>query len=382
MVSNAVKLALLVAVLFFSFSESFRLPKTSSALGRDLQSINSKNTLSSSISSTEFSASKSSITETASSVIMKSSKAFKVFIYISLWYLISIFYNIYNKKALNLLKLPWFVATTQMGMGLFIVLPLWITTLRELPAQSLADVNVIARSLSNVALYQTLTHIAGVISLGAGAVSFVQVIKASEPAFTAFIAAVFEKDIFPLPVYLTLIPVIAGVSMASATELSFSWYCLFTGVMANVFASARGVFGKKQMCGDTRCVESMSPENYYAVLTILSFLMLIPVTLLVEGPQILSMISNESSRDGLFYTLASGLMFYLYNEVSFKALNDIHPVSHALANTVKRIAIILSSYLVFRNEIKPLGMIGAAVAVMGVFAYSLAQYYTKKKKTA
>ena len=38
----------------------------------------------------------------------------EVFFYITLWYILSMGYNVYNKKALNTLKLPWFVACIQM----------------------------------------------------------------------------------------------------------------------------------------------------------------------------------------------------------------------------------------------------------------------------
>ena len=306
-------------------------------------------------------------------------KRLEVLIYFALWYFLSIFYNIYNKRALELLKLPWLVATVQMGMGLPLFIPLWAFRIRDFPADNFRDFRETLSTLNSVAIYQTLTHISGVIALGAGSVSFIQVIKASEPAFTAFISAVFENEYFTIPVYLTLIPVIAGVAMASATELSFSWYCLFAGVMANVFAAARGVFGKKQMCGDTKCIENISPENYYAILTLMSFMFLLPLTMLFEGSKITQLIFSETTSSGVKYALASGLFFYLYNEVSFKALNNVHPVTHALANTIKRIVIILTSLLVFRNPIKPLGVIGSVLAISGVLAYSLAQHYSKKK---
>eukprot|EP01041_Mallomonas_annulata_P007800 gene7800-15959_t len=235
------------------------------------------------------------------------SKRLKVFIYFALWYFLSIFYNIHNKRALNLLKLPWLVATAQMGLGLPLFIPLWAFRIREFPANDLSDFKDILKHLRSVAFYQTLTHISGVIALGAGAVSFTQVVKASEPAFTAFISAIFEKEFFTIPVYLTLIPVIIGVGLASVTELTFSWYCLFAGILANIFAAARGVF------------------------------------------------------------------------VSFKALNNVHPVTHALANTLKRIVIILTSVLVFHNQLTPLGIIGTILAISGVCLYSLAQYSSKTK---
>ena len=96
------------------------------------------------------------------------------------------------------------------------------------------------KSLGSVGFYQALTHASGVIALGAGAVSFTQVVKASEPAFTAAISAFFFSEYLPWQCYTALIPVMIGVSMASVTELTFSWFCLGAGMMANIFAAARG----------------------------------------------------------------------------------------------------------------------------------------------
>jgi solute carrier family 35 protein E1 len=257
--------------------------------------------------------------------------------------------------------------------------------------------------MKSVALYQTLTHISGVIALGSGVVSFTQVVKASEPVFTAGISALFLKEYLPWQVYVTLIPVCIGVAVASTTELSFSWYCLLAGIVANIFAAARGVFGKTQMCGEFSCVEQLSPENYYAVLTILSFAMLVPATMLIEGRQICTVfksaceylavllsskgvlqsashsIISQTHYKGFLYSLYSGVLFYLYNEVSFRTLNKVHPVTHAVSNTVKRIVIILSSVIVFNNKMTPTGIFGTCLAISGVFLYSISQYVYKPK---
>ena len=344
------------------------------------------------------------------SVQTKIRNKLEVVLYLTLWYFLSAVYNIYNKKALNCLALPWFVATVQMGTGLLLLIPLWFFKLRELPASNLSNFFEVAGFMKSVALYQTLTHISGVIALGSGVVSFTQVVKASEPVFTALISATFLREYLPWQVYLSLVPVCIGVAIASTKELSFSWYCLSAGILANVFGAARGVFGKTQMCGETSCLEQLSPPNYYAVLTILSFLMLIPVTTLLEGKQIFSVfrgavhhiqqllslhgifsssiikhslsesLSSQKQFQGLLYSLGSGVLFYLYNEVSFRTLNKVHPVTHAVSNTVKRIVIILSSVMVFNNKMTPTGIFGTCLAISGVFMYSICQYLYKPKK--
>lgn len=64
---------------------------------------------------------------------------------------------------------------------------------------------------------QALTHASGVIALGAGAVSFTQVVKASEPAFTAAITGVFFKEFLPWQAYAALVD--------SRSILSLSPFC-------------------------------------------------------------------------------------------------------------------------------------------------------------
>ena len=134
------------------------------------------------------------------------------------------------------------------------------------------------------------------------------------------------------------------------------------------------------MCGEIQCVETLSADNYYAVLTIVSFFMLVPVTILMEGSKIKQLVEIANYQEGLRQMLKSGVLFYLYNEVSFKALNNLNPVSHALANTVKRIVIIVSSVIFFGETLTPIGTVGASLAIAGVFAYSMACYLCKPKK--
>lgn len=62
-----------------------------------------------------------------------------------------------------------------------------------------------------------------------------------------------------------------------------------------------------------------------------------------------------------------------YNEVSFYALNVIHPVTHALGNTLKRVVMIIVSVLVLNHKFTPLGLAGCTTAIGGVMAYSIAK---------
>jgi solute carrier family 35, member E1 len=301
-----------------------------------------------------------------------------------LWYLISSYYNIYNKKALTALKLPWTVATIQMGTGMLFFVPLWMTGVRDMPFHSLTDFANITSKLGTVSLFSTLSHAAGVISLGLGSVSFVQVVKAAEPLFTALISISCFREYLSLAAYLSMIPVILGVIIASVSELHFSWPCFAAGVLSNLFAGARAVVSKRQMttAGEGHSkrynVEQLSAANFYSVITVISFMMCMPLMLFNESRQILELIRVASTtgltsiqKQGLIDAVLSGMMYYLYNEMSFKVLANMNPVSHALANTVKRVAVIALSVFVFKTKITKNGKLGSVIAILGAMVYSL-----------
>lgn len=301
----------------------------------------------------------------------------KVGSFFFLWYLFNIGYNIYNKKALNVLPLPWMVGLVQLSLGLLYVFPLWLFGIRKAPKLSLQNV----KNILPVAAMHAMAHITAVISLGAGAVSFTHIIKAAEPAFTSLFSALFLKQYFSPVVYASLIPVMGGVAIASLTERKFSWLAFNSAMLANTASAGRGIFAKKTMREPQG--QNMDPANLYAVLTILATLIMAPVAFLVEGSKLKpaweAALAVTSQRQLINYIVSSGLYFYLYNEVAFLALDSVHPVTHAVGNTIKRVVIIGASILVFKNPVTLQGYIGSAVAIAGVLLYSLAVERTKKR---
>ncbi|CAN0216481.1 unnamed protein product, partial [Phaeothamnion confervicola] len=202
------------------------------------------------------------------------------------------------------------------------------------------------KPLSQLAFLHMCAHVTAVLSLGAGAVSFTHIVKAAEPVFTAGFSALLLGQVFALPVYLSLIPVIFGVGLASLKELSFSWLAFGTAMGSNTASALRGIIGKKQM-GKPKG-KNMDAANLYAVLTIIAFCMLTPAALLVEGAKAPGLwqaaLAKGATAQSLTVTaMLSGIFYYLYNEVAFLALDSVHPVTHAVGNTIKRVVVIVSA---------------------------------------
>lgn len=299
---------------------------------------------------------------------------------LALWYILSMVYNIFSKKVLNMApELAWTAAWGQMAFGLLYVVPIWTSGLRGKPELNRTDV----KRLLPVALLHSLVHVGGVVSMGAGAVSFTYIVKATEPALAAILAALILKSFLPIPVYLTLIPIISGVSLASVSELTFSWKAFNYAMMSNVASASRGIVSKKNM--NQRIGKNLNAMNLYGVMTMMATLIIFPFAFALEsklwGSSFKRLVDAGQLTPYVAQLLLTALTYYTYNEVSFMALDNIAPVSHAIASTLRRVFIIVSSMIVFGNKMTPLGAFGSILAVGGAFLYSAAKNYYSEKKT-
>uniref|UniRef100_A0A7S3SEX0 Sugar phosphate transporter domain-containing protein n=2 Tax=Emiliania huxleyi TaxID=2903 RepID=A0A7S3SEX0_EMIHU len=118
----------------------------------------------------------------------------------------------------------------------------------------------------------------------------------------------------------------------------------------------------------------------YALLTVGGCLALSPVAALFELTGAgASRLAKSTAPPMHGWRLAAllvftGLMQYLSNEIAFCTLSIIHPVTYAVANTLKRSIVVAVSLLVFGNRLPPLGLAGAAMAIIGAFFYSLSMH--------
>jgi len=297
---------------------------------------------------------------------------FKLYIYIGLWYLFNIGYNIYNKKSLIAYPFPWACALWQMAFGWCIFVPLWLLGIRKAPKLTVQE----AITLSPSAFGHLATHVGAVIAFFAGAVSFGHIVKASEPVVSSVLNFLFAGEVCAWPVYAALLPIIGGVGLASASEMSFNWLCFGAAMGSNIGSASRAVYSKKVMAGG-KIGKNMDSSNVYAVLTIMATFMLIPISFAMEGPSAMLKGFHAAHAQGgakfIWQMVFSGIFYYAYNEVAFLALGKLDPVSHAVSNTMKRVVIIITAIIVFGNPVTPLGVAGSSIAIFGTLLYSLAK---------
>eukprot|EP01039_Chlorochromonas_danica_P008291 gene8291-9142_t len=287
-------------------------------------------------------------------------------------YFFTVVYNLSNKKLLLVFPYPFTVTALQTFLGIPLFLPLWILK----PPRKISQVNL--WQYCQPALCHALGNLCTVSALYTGSISFVHVVKAGEPLFSALLSSVMATESrLTLSMYLSLLPVVAGVGLASARDMTFSWIGLLYAMASNLFNQLRMVLSKRQLDERADGTQHLSASNTFRVITILSTIVLVILAVVFESQRVtLAVQSLLEERNDIGPVvrelLISGASFYLYNEIGFWILDLLHPVSLAVGNAIKRVVLITSSVIFFHTQVDLLGAIGAALAILGSLLYVFA----------
>ncbi|RDX83998.1 Phosphoenolpyruvate/phosphate translocator 2, chloroplastic [Mucuna pruriens] len=107
------------------------------------------------------------------------------------WYLLNIYFNIYNKQVLKVYPFPATVTAIQFGFATLVINLFWTLNLHPRPNISGSQLAAILP----LAVAHTMGNLLTNISLGKVAVSFTHTIKAMEPFFTVLLSALFLGEV-------------------------------------------------------------------------------------------------------------------------------------------------------------------------------------------
>ncbi|XP_039015542.1 triose phosphate/phosphate translocator, chloroplastic isoform X1 [Hibiscus syriacus] len=291
-----------------------------------------------------------------------------------MWYFLNVIFNILNKKIYNYFPYPYFVSVIHLFVGVVYCLISWAV---GLPKRAPIDSNLL-KLLIPVAVCHALGHVTSNVSFAAVAVSFTHTIKALEPFFNAAASQFILGQSIPLTLWLSLAPVIIGVSMASLTELSFNWTGFISAMISNISFTYRSLYSKKAMT-------DMDSTNVYAYISIIALFVCIPPAIIFEGPQLIKHgFSDAIAKVGMTKFISDlfwvGMFYHLYNQLATNTLERVAPLTHAVGNVLKRVFVIGFSILAFGNKISTQTGIGTAIAIAGVAMYSFIKARMEEKK--
>ncbi|KAG1666122.1 hypothetical protein FOA52_010912 [Chlamydomonas sp. UWO 241] len=311
--------------------------------------------------------------------------------YILLWYALNVGFNLLNKSIFKYFPFPWTVSTVHVVVGLAYCMAMYAIGLKDASFGRVITKKEFGAIFGPASMH-AIGHVAANLSFAAVAISLTHTVKTLEPAFNVVLSSLVLGQSTPLPAVLSLIPIIVGVGLASAGELSFNWMGFLTAMASNLTFSFRAVWSKVAMA--TTKIESTA---LYAYTTLISVIICTPLALIAEGSTLqrgrrssvvtctpLALIAEGSPlQAGVDTAIAKvgaqqfwgdllmvGLLYHLYNQFAFNTLQRVSPVSHGVCNVVKRIAIIFSSVVFFNQVMTTQALVGTSIAIFGTYLYT------------
>jgi solute carrier family 35, member E1 len=313
---------------------------------------------------------------------------FTLLFYFAFWYLGNYYYNIQNKNAAIAAGGEHYamtLATGQLVVGVMYATFLWLAPdARKLPNITFSDF----MAMIPAGVCTAGAHAASVFSLAAGGVAFGQIVKAAEPAFAAVVGTFIYGKKISLAKWVCLIPIIGGVCLAAlkqnadgTIELDFTIGGLVGALIANLFAAFKGAESHKLMSTPGLKERLGSVGNQFALMMIISLIVTVPIALATDYHKFESFMHLYNTKPELSQNLIlAGLTFYGYNELATMTLTRISPVTNSVANTAKRVVVIVGSAIVFNESISGLKAIGCTVCILGVFLNSIIDDILAPKK--
>ncbi|KAF3588717.1 hypothetical protein F2Q69_00031946 [Brassica cretica] len=237
----------------------------------------------------------------------------------------------------------------------------------------------------------------GNISLRFLPVSFNQAIGATTPFFTAVFAYLITLKREAWLTYVTLVPVVTGVVIASGREAWLTYVTLVPVVTGVVIAS--GGEPSFHLFGFIMCIaataaralksvlqgillssegEKLNSMNLLLYMAPIAVVFLLPATLIMEKNVV--GITIALARDDfriVWYLLFNSALAYFVNLTNFLVTKHTSALTLQVLGNAKGAVAVVVSILIFKNPVSVTGMLGYSLTVCGVILYSEAKKRSK-----
>ncbi|KAL4610751.1 putative sugar phosphate/phosphate translocator At3g11320 [Castanea sativa] len=225
--------------------------------------------------------------------------------------------------------------------------------------------------ISALSLIFCLSVVAGNVSLRYLPVSFTQAVGATTPFFTAVFACFMTSKRESWVTYLTLVPVVTGVIIATGGEPSFHLFGFIMCVGATAARALKSVLQGILLSSEAEKLNSMNLLMYMAPVAVIFLL----VAALVMEEDVIG-ITIALARDDvkiLWYLIFNSALAYFVNLTNFLVTKHTSALTLQVLGNAKGAVAVVISILIFRNPVSVVGMLGYILTVIGVVLYSEAK---------
>uniref|UniRef100_A0AAZ3QT29 Sugar phosphate transporter domain-containing protein n=1 Tax=Oncorhynchus tshawytscha TaxID=74940 RepID=A0AAZ3QT29_ONCTS len=302
----------------------------------------------------------------------------KSLVYLGLWYFFSFCTLFLNKYILSLLEgEPSMLGAVQMVSTTIIgFLKMYVPCcLYQHKSRTEYPPNFLMIMLF-VGLMRFTSVVLGLVSLKNVAVSFAETVKSSAPIFTVIMSRLILGEYTGMWVNLSLFPVMAGLALCTATEISFNMLGFSAALSTNIMDCLQNVFSKKLLSGDTY---KFSPPDLQFYTSAAAVIMLIPAWVFLMDISVIGKSGHSFSwsPDIVLLLLFDGALFHLQSVTAYALMGRISPVTFSVASTVKHALSVWLSIILFSNHITVLSAAGTALVFVGVLLYNKAKQFQR-----
>ncbi|XP_054440109.1 solute carrier family 35 member E2B [Pteronotus mesoamericanus] len=302
----------------------------------------------------------------------------RALLYLALWFFLSFCTLFLNKYILSLLEgEPSMLGAVQMLSTTCIgCLKTFVPCcLHQHKARLSYPPNFITTMLF-VGLMRFATVVLGLVSLKNVAVSFAETVKSSAPIFTVILSRMILGEYTGLLVNLSLVPVMGGLALCTATEMSFNVLGFSAALSTNIMDCLQNVFSKKLLSGDKYRFSAAELQFYTSAAAVA---LLVPAWVFFMDLPVIGRSGKSFSytQDVVLLLLMDGVLFHLQSVTAYALMGRISPVTFSVASTVKHALSIWLSIIVFGNKVTSLSAVGTVLVTAGVLLYNKAKQHQR-----
>ncbi|MED6204591.1 hypothetical protein PIB30_010445 [Stylosanthes scabra] len=306
---------------------------------------------------------------------MKSTGKVFTFGLIAFWYASNIGVLLLNKYLLSNygFRYPIFLTLCHM-MACSILSYVAISWMKIVPMQTIRS-RVQFMKISSLGLIFCLSVVGGNISLRYLPVSFNQAVGATTPFFTAVFAYFMTLRREGWVTYITLVPVVTGVMIASRGEPSFHLFGFIMCIGATAARALKTVLQGILLSSDGEKLNSMNLLMYMAPVAVA---FLLPASIVMEQDVVGITISLAREDPSILWLLIfNSALAYFVNLTNFLVTKHTSALTLQVLGNAKGAVAVVISILIFRNPVSVTGMLGYSLTVFGVVLYSEAKKRSK-----
>lgn len=209
------------------------------------------------------------------------------------------------------------------------------------------------------------------VAMGASGITLPYVLKSAIPLFTVAICRTVLKETYTAAVYLSLVPTVAGVAVASMADTECNALGLTASILSSLCQTGLNLTSKP-------CIRRAGISGVQAqmVMASSSAVVMVPLTLIVGGGEA----HDAPTSFGVFLLVLTAVAYHMEYSLNFVMVTLVQPLTFSIVDITRRLGIIVCGAIFFSKTLTAFNEAGIAVALTGVAAFTIAEHRRKKDR--